>query len=152
MGWRFERAATRSRTTVDDWRNIAHLWAVADRLRRVQLECDDALRVIERFAGIDTLVYIDPPYPASTRGKRWARHAYAHELTDDDHRRLAEVLRATPAMAVVSCYPCPLYRELYGDWPVVTRQARTHGSRNAIEALWLSPRATARLGTRQLAL
>jgi DNA adenine methylase len=99
LGWRFERAATRRRTVVQDWRDVAHLWAVSDRLRRVQLECDDALRVIERFAGIDTLVYIDPPYPASTRGKRWARHAYAHELTDDDHRRLAGVLRVFRGMA-----------------------------------------------------
>jgi DNA adenine methylase len=152
MGWRFERSATRSRTTVDDWRNIAHLWAVADRLGRVQLECDDALRVIERFEGPDALFYIDPPYPASTRGMRWARHAYAHELTDDGHRRLAGVLRALRGMAIVSGCPCPLYRELYGDWPVVTRQARTHGGRVATEALWLSPRAAARLGARQLSL
>src|SRR5262249_9203356 len=46
MGWRFERAAGRGRTVVDDWLDPTHLWAVAERLRRVQLECDDALRVI----------------------------------------------------------------------------------------------------------
>ena len=42
-------------------------------------------------------------------------------------------------MAVVSGYPCPLYRELYAGWPVVTRRARTNGARAATEALWLSP-------------
>ena len=55
-------------------------------------------------------------------------------------------------MAVLSGYPCPLYRELYGDWPAVVRAARTNGARPATEALWLSPRAAARLGARQLSL
>jgi DNA adenine methylase len=152
VGWRFERAAARSRTAVDDWRDVRHLVAVVERLRRVQLECDDALRVIARFDGPDTVHYVDPPYPASTRGARWATAAYAHELTDADHRRLAEVLRSLRGMAVVSGYPCPLYRELYGDWPAVVRGARTHGPRAATEALWLSPLAAERLGARQLSL
>jgi DNA adenine methylase len=152
MGWRFERAATRSRTVVDDWRDASHLVAVVARLRRVQLECDDALRVLARFDAPGTLHYIDPPYPAATRCARWARHAYAHELSDDGHRRLAGALRALRGMAVVSGYPCPLYRELYAGWPTVARPARTHGPRAATEVLWLSPRAAARLAARQLPL
>jgi DNA adenine methylase len=152
MGWRFERAATRSRTTVEDWRDAAHLVSVVTRLRRVQLECDDALRVIHRFDGPDTLYYIDPPYPAATRCARWARHAYAHELSETGHRRLADVLHSLRGMAVVSGYPCPLYRELYADWPATERPARTHGPRAATEVLWLSPRAAARLAARQLPL
>jgi len=55
-------------------------------------------------------------------------------------------------MAVVSGYPCPLYRELYAGWPMVLCRARTHGPRPATEALWLSPSAAARLGARQLSL
>jgi DNA adenine methylase len=152
MGWRFERAASGSRTAVAQWTDLGRLWETAERLRRVQLECDDALRVIARFDGPDTVQYIDAPYPASTRGARWATAAYAHELTDAGHRRLAEALRRLRGMAVVSGYPCPLYRELYAGWPVVTRRARTNGARAATEALWLSPRAAAQLGTRQLAL
>jgi DNA adenine methylase len=154
MGWRFERAAAGSRTAtaVAQWADTSRLWTVAERLRYVQLECDDALRVIARFDGPGSLFYIDPPYPAGTRGARWATTAYAHELTDADHRRLAEALRGLRGMAVVSGYPCSLYRELYADWPEVTRRARTNGARAATEALWLSPRAAARLGTRQLSL
>jgi DNA adenine methylase len=152
MGWRFERAAGGHRTAVAQWADLEHLWAVAERLRHVQLECDDALRVIARFDGRDTVHYVDPPYPAATRVARWATRAYAHELTDDGHRRLAAVLRALRGMAVLSGYPCPLYRELYSDWPAVERVARTHGPRVATEALWLSPRAAERLGTRQLSL
>jgi DNA adenine methylase len=152
MGWRFERAAAGSRTAVSQWADLERLWAVAERLRCVQLECDDALRVIARFDAPDTVMYLDPPYPAATRGARWATRAYAHELTDAGHRRLAEALHGLHGMAVVSGYPCPLYRELYAGWPMVTRRARTNGARSATEALWLSPRAAARLGTRQLSL
>jgi DNA adenine methylase len=152
LGWRFERAAAGSPTAVAQWTDLERLKAVAARLRSVQLECDDALRVIARFDGPDTVTYADPPYPASTRGVRWATTAYAHELTDADHRRLATVLHALRGMAVVSGYPGPLYRELYGDWPAVARTARTHGPRAATEVLWLSPRAAARLGARQLSL
>jgi DNA adenine methylase len=152
LGWRFERGATDARTAVAQWADPSRLLATTDRLRTVQLECDDALRVIARFDGPDTLHYVDPPYPASTRGRRWATCAYAHELTDTGHRRLADVLHALRGMAVVSGYPCALYRELFAGWPVVTRRARTNGARAAAEALWPSPRAAARLGTRQLSL
>ena len=152
MGWRFERAAAGYRTAVAQWADLERLRAVAARLRTVQLECDDALRVIARFDGPDTVHYVDPPYPAATRGARWATRAYAHELSDADHRLLADALHALRGMAVVSGYPGPLYRALYAGWPVVTRRARTNGARAATEALWLSPRAAARLGARQLSL
>ena len=72
MGWRFERAATGPPTAVAQWADLERLGTVAARLRAVQLECDDALRVIARFDGPDTAHYIDPPYPAATRGARWA--------------------------------------------------------------------------------
>jgi class 3 adenylate cyclase len=152
MGWRFERAATRSRTAVDDWRDASHLWAVAERLRSVQLECDDALRVIARFDAPGTLFYIDPPYPASTRCARWRTRAYAHELTDDDHRRLAGVLRGVGGLVVLSSAPCALYRDLYPGWTLLERRAQTQANRPATEALWLSPRAAERLRARQLPL
>jgi DNA adenine methylase len=152
IGWRFERAASRSRTVVDDWCDPSHLWAVAERLRRVQLECDDALRVLDRFDAPGTLYYVDAPYPAAARSARWATCAYAHELSDEGHRRLADALHTLSGMAVVSGYPCPLYRQLYAGWPAVARPARTHGPRAATEVLWLSPRAAARLAARQLPL
>jgi DNA adenine methylase len=72
----------------------------------------------------------------------------AHELTDAGHRRPAEALHALRGMAVVSGYPCPLYRELYGGRPAVARPARTRGPRAATGVLWPSPRAAARLAAR----
>jgi DNA adenine methylase len=153
MGWRFERSDTRRRTVVQEWCDVTHLEVVAARLRRVQIDQDDALRVIARFDGPDTLFYVDPPYPASTRDPRWRDSAYNHEYSDDDHRRLAAVLRGVKGMVMLSGYPCALYREeLYPDWRMEERRATTHNSRPATEALWLSPRAVERLGRRQLSM
>jgi DNA adenine methylase len=118
----------------------------------VQIERHDALTVIRRFDGPATLTYTDPPYPAATHSARWRAAAHTHELTDDDHRRLADVLRAVGGMAVVSGRRCALYDELYGDWIRVEHRARTLAAMLATECLWLSPRAAARLPARQLAL
>ena len=62
------------------------------------------------------------------------------------------ILGRVAGMVVVSGYPCPLYREWYGDWYLVTRRAATHGEKVATEALWLSPRTVERLDHRQLPL
>jgi hypothetical protein len=94
----------------------------------------------------------DPPYPASTRCARWRTRAYAHELTDDDHRRLADVLRGVRGLVVLSSAPCALYSDLYPGWTLVERRAQTQANRPATETLWLSPRAAERLRTRQLPL
>ena len=153
MGWRFERSRTRSKTTVDDWcAVIEQIEAVANRLRRVQIECDHALRVITRFDTPQTVVYVDPPYPQATRSERWRMSAYNHELTDDDHRKLAWVLSGIKGMAIVSGAPCALYDELYAGWQRVSRRQVTQARTTATECLWLSPRTAERTPARQLAL
>lgn len=152
MGWRYEKGGTRgwSRTVVDAWNATAHLLDLAERLKAVQLECDDALRVIARFDAPTTLFYVDPPYVASTRSERWAKAAYAHELTDEGHRTLAAVLRAVEGMVVLSGYPSPLYDGLYAGWHRVEHRATVQDAGTATETLWLSPRTGEALGRRQL--
>jgi DNA adenine methylase len=65
---------------------------------------------------------------------------YRHEMTDDDHRALAEVLRSVEGMVVLSGYACELYdRDLYPDWD--RREKATHGDGavKRTEVLWLNP-------------
>lgn len=145
-GWRYERTDSRGKRALDDFNQTDHLWAVVTRLKHVQIECDDALRVIDRFDTPDTLFYCDPPYVHSTRGK-WGDRAYHGEMSDGDHRRLAEILHRIQGMALISGYPSALYDELYADWARSETQARTGGIANgavlATEMLWISPRAAA---------
>ena len=98
---------------------IDRFHACARRLSRVTIEQCDAADLISRLGTAETLVYADPPYLASTRrGRDRQRPAdYLHDMgSEDDHRRLAEVLHKTPAAVVLSGYPSSLYDELYGDW------------------------------------
>ena len=155
LGWRYEKwcGPTNWGTTVcGQWSRLDHLPAIAARLKAVQLEHDDALRVLARFDGPQTLFDRDPPYVPSTRTARWSVDAYAVELTDAGHRRLAEALHGVAGMVVLSGYDGPLYRELDDarGWVRAERGARVQSAAVRTEVLWLSPR-TAR-GTAQLRL
>lgn len=126
--------------------NIANRLAdCAHRLRLVTIECRPAVEVLDRYAIDGSVVYLDPPYPESSRSSRRKRSAdYLVEMTDDDHRDLAAVARAKRgATVIVSGYDCPLYDELYGDWPrweVGVDRPSTRGSKSGVtsgvEVLW----------------
>lgn len=93
--------------------SIEDLPEIAQRLLRVQIEHDDAIKVIERYDSEQTLFYCDPPYPHSSRGDD---KAYRYEMTDEDHRRLAEVLHKVQGQVALSGYHCEILDELYKDW------------------------------------
>lgn len=92
---------------------LEQLYDVADRLRRVQIENKPAIEVIERHDDEDALFYCDPPYPHAVRGDT---NSYGHEMSDDEHRELAEVLRKCDGKVAVSGYECELYEELFEDY------------------------------------
>ena len=150
-GAAFSKHATGFRTGVrgDRNRSASHdltTWpdvvpAFVDRLRGVTIESRDALYLMERMDSADTLFYIDPPYPLSTRGNaRGVRQKYAQELTDADHRALAGVLHGLQGMVVLSGYPCDLYdKELFAGWQRIERTALADGARKRTEVVWLNP-------------
>ncbi len=142
-------ANRRGTTPALDWsRYPGCIPAFVERMQGVIVENLPALAVIRQHQRPDTLFYVDPPYPRSTRrmlvesGKR----GYVHEMTDDQHRELAYVLRGLKAMVVISGYACPLYdRELYPDWIRVERRSLADKSQPRIECLWLSPSTSRRI-------
>lgn len=151
-GWRRQKVVTkengRKRMTpaAITFMQTEHLYQVAERLRGVQIECDDAQSVIERFDSQNTLFYLDPPYPASTRG-RWYKAAYRYEMTDDQHREMAMQISELEGMVVISGYRCGLYDELFDGWKRVDKRVRTQRNSTAVESLWLSPATVAVLDT-----
>lgn len=145
-GWRRQKVLARRAdgsgamtTAAATFANTSHLHTVAARLRGVFIEAEDALALIRRYDHPRALFYVDPPYPAATRA-RWAKTAYRHEMTDDDHRGLAAVLNSCQGLVVLSGYDCDLYRELFPapGWSTVAREARTNGRGSAVETLWLN--------------
>ncbi len=142
-GWRYHYRINGQRPpdTTKLWNQTDHLWAVVERLKQVQIECDDALAVIERYDAPTTLFYVDPPYLAETRSQRWSAKAYQHEMSREDHIRLAEVLNEVEGMVVLSGYPSDLYEELYGEWETRIRGAVNEVATKTVERIWISPNA-----------
>jgi DNA adenine methylase len=139
----FRSNAHRSGTTpAHDWDHYPdQLQAFCTRLQGVVIENRPALEVIEQHAREDAVIYCDPPYPHSARsGLRWpSDRQYSHEMADDDHRALAEVLRATDAKVIISGYPCGLYdEELYPDWHREMRGAQADSAKARTEVLWIN--------------
>ena len=136
-----ERSGT---TAAHDWASYPeHLVSFYHRLRGVVIENRDALDVIAQHDGPDTLHYIDPPYVHATRnGKRTGRgKGYSHEMDDEAHRALAELLRSVEGMVVVSGYPGDLYdRDLYPDWKRLEREHLADGAARRREVLWINRR------------
>jgi len=93
--------------------SVDGLSEIAQRLLRVQIENAPAIEVIQRYDSEETLFYCDPPYPHDSRGDI---HAYRYEMTDKDHRELAEVLHNVKGKVALSGYRCELLDKLYKDW------------------------------------
>ncbi|MEW6127010.1 MAG: DNA adenine methylase [Acidobacteriota bacterium] len=114
---------------------VEDLPLIAQRLLRVQIENAPAIEVIKRYDSEETLFYCDPPYPHESRGDS---NAYANEMTDDQHRELAEVLHNARGKVAISGYKCSLMEQLYNDWQCVEAQEKTIHSVKSMrqEALW----------------
>lgn len=136
----FRADSSRSGTTpARDWANYPEcLDSIIQRLRGVIIESRHAFDVLKQHDSDETLHYVDPPYVHSTRGSGGAQRDYRYEMTDADHRNLAEVLRSIRGGVVLSGYPCPLYDELYQDWHREARKALADGARERTEILWMN--------------
>jgi DNA adenine methylase len=129
-----------------DWTTLpAALVAISERMAGVVIENRPALQVIERYDQPDALIYADPPYLPETRSSKrrgkQAFHAYAHELTEDDHIELLERLSTAEAMVVLSGYASSLYEQHLSGWERRTISAHADGALDRTEVLWLNPAA-----------
>jgi len=140
-----------SNSGVRDWLNYPDaLRDFVERMQGVTIEQRPAVEIIRQQDSPETLFYCDPPYPLSTRtAVQWPSHndrAYVHDMSDEEHRELAEVLHSIKGMAIVSSYPSDLYEELYPDWRRMERVAIADGAKKRTEVLWFSPNVPARAG------
>ena len=123
------------------WTAIKQLPEVIDRLRRVQILHQPALRAIRRFDSPETLIYCDPPYVHGTREAN-SRDVYGVEMSEADHRELAAALNECEGAVVLSGYPSPLYEELLTHWRQVEFDIANHAAggrkkQRTTEVLWI---------------
>jgi DNA adenine methylase len=63
-------------------------------------------------------------------------------MTDDDHRKLAQVLHSVKGKVALSGYHCDLLDELYSDWKFIQASAKkVHSVKTErTEVLWINYR------------
>lgn len=82
----------------------------SERLAHVQVECNDAIYLIERLDSPDTFFYLDPPYVDSDQG-------HYGGYTQEHFNRLLDALSRIKGKFLLSSYPngeLDTYRESFG--------------------------------------
>ena len=148
----FRATSNRSGTTpAHDWANLPNcLQDISARLQGVVIERKPAAEVMRQHDGPKTVFYVDPPYLPETRSAKSRKsggkyHAYRHEMTQEDHVDLAEVLHGLTGMVVISGYDSALYQRLFDGWATRRKQTFANGAQAREEVLWLNPAAEAAL-------
>lgn len=95
-GWGFEK--TIRKQTVIFCNAKARLTKQISRLQNVQIECDDALKVISRYDSCNAFFYLDPPYPNTDCG-----HYSGYTLSD--YQQLIDLLTTIKGKFMLSNYP-----------------------------------------------
>ncbi|MCG7932955.1 MAG: DNA adenine methylase [Candidatus Thiodiazotropha lotti] len=132
-----------------EYGTAAHLWAkypnqiasFVERMQSVVIENKPAIEVIDNHDRTNTLYFVDPPYMHSTRRMR-AGGYYNHEMTDDDHVQLLDVLNQVSGMVVLSGYDSEIYNDMLSSWTRHTTSARISAGRGTAirtEVVWLNP-------------
>ena len=120
---------------------VSSLPEIAQRLLRVQIENRPAVDIIKLYDSPDTLFYCDPPYVHATRGDA---KAYRFEMSDAQHRDLADVLNSVQGMVAFSNYDCPFLDRLYPSkrWHKHISAPKTnHATKGKrVEVLWTNYR------------
>lgn len=98
---------------------VEGLEAVAARMRRVVILNQNAVDVIKRQDGPNTLYYLDPPYLHETRV---TTNDYEHEMLVEDHERLLEAINEVEGKVLLSGYPNTLYDSQLAHWDRVEIQ------------------------------
>ena len=109
-----------------DWPTMAghaRIMRIANRLRKVELECLDAIKVIARYDD-QTMIYCDPPYVRSSRLS--AGKQYLNEPDDDWHRDFLSACIEAPSNIAISGYPSDLYDDVLHSWKSITFSSTIH--------------------------
>lgn len=119
---------------------VEGLPAVHERLRRVVVLNRHATKVIDSEDGEQTLFYCDPPYLQETRS---APDVYRHEMSEDEHTMLLDLLRGIKGRVMLSGYRSELYDSGLASWRRVDfdlpNNAASGGEkRRMTECLWLN--------------
>jgi len=127
-GWGYARSASAGGMALacSRWLSaLRNLPAIHERMMRVQIEHADFRDIFSNYDSPETLFYVDPPYIHETRSTQ----RYGHEMTDEDHSDLVNILLQLGGMAVVSGYNHEIYAPLAAaGWERIDFQTACHAA------------------------
>lgn len=137
VGWKNDVQGRERAYACQNWcKEPEIIMQAAERLRGVQIENRKATELVPRFNFPNVLIYADPPYVIGSRSCK--RKQYNHEMTDDDHVELLDLLKAHKGPVVISGYDSPLYADALRDWNRETRIVVAQSSTHRTETLWMN--------------
>lgn len=147
---RYHQSFGTSNSSKKSWKNVqtyggprtATMWnylpdtilECCKRLKDAQIECIDAIKLCERYNSPDTFIYCDPPYLQSLRKK----NMYHHEMTEQQHIELLEVLLASESKVIISGYESELYDSMLREWHKEKKSTTAQMGLHRTETLWMN--------------
>lgn len=107
--WGYERKSNKTTLKILN-KKAQFVFALAERIEQTQLECRDAVRVIESRDTSEAFFYVDPPYPQTHCG-------HYKDYSMADFKRLLNCLSAIDGKFLLSSY----------GYPELTEEAQRHG-------------------------
>lgn len=139
--------------TIDQYKKVISFFV--RRFRHVRITNQDAFSLMKKFDRADAVFYLDPPYVHDTRSSG----GYLHELADEQHKKLIDILPTLKAAVILSGYDTPLYAPLVDThgWGVekvssYTSFGKTFFDRSSSEVLWYNEKVKDYLEKKSLPL
>jgi DNA adenine methylase len=114
-------------------KHVDSLPYICDRFRNITIEHLSFERLIPLYDTEKTLFYCDPPYIHQAREDN-SLNLYEYEMSEDQHRKLLDILNNIKGQVILSGYECPLYEEATRGWRVVrkTKKSYVHNSMSEV--------------------
>lgn len=125
--------------TTKEWRDIPERLIEANkRLLHAQIENLPAVELIKRYNTPDVFIYCDPPYLHGTR----KNYLYKHEMSDNQHEELLDLLSKHPGKVLLSGYDNDLYNAYLPGWNKVQKKTQAECGIQRTETLWMNYEAS----------
>lgn len=137
VGWKNDVQGRENMYAVYDWYRLPEwIIGIVDRLKQVQIENRPAVKLIKRHNYSNVFIYCDPPYLLDTR----AGKQYKHEMTEEDHVELLELLLQHKGPVMISGYESDLYNETLKGWHKnqIQSNAEYYNGKSRTETIWMS--------------
>lgn len=137
VGWKNDVQGRENMYAVYNWYRLPEwIIGIVDRLKQVQIENRPAVELIKRHNYSNVFIYCDPPYLLDTRASK----QYKHEMSEQDHVELLELLLQHKGPVMISGYESDLYNEILKEWHKnhIQSNAEHCNGGNRTETIWMN--------------